>query len=823
MEVFQQEKNLNWKLGPKGYDSDFKYQNLGWPWARNPQGDDLFLGVRKSAIGDGSCFYHSIWWSIGILRRIESSPLFSNPSFAKTIDYIDIDYRDPEQVRNYVSARDPSVNTLNEQRSFMVDRLRNDIYTWLISTSYNMETKLPYSEEEARILIMNDISFMKIWFKDYTLNPNLVKFYSTKNQAVLFLRNIIPKPEEYIINYMKSVASDYEKTKLLPEQKNTIADLWEASKFDPDSIINFTRDLRERMKRNTPNFLKNYDLRDEIVTMLISSNKGIFNWYQNLKSLDIDSIQANLRFMLENSGEQHPIWLIHYINKEVSHIRESGVDEKTADVIEATFRENFKKAGYQLLDLPLVKESIVKTSQLLADPNVTIKDFISEIMVWADIEPLIQKNITIPEFQEYIDSLLTKYSLLNIKILLEKYIPNPLLNLIKRYIDVRYSLVKTITDRCGFNLNLYVYPPYSNSYIDNMVTSSEKGWELLSRSIDPRTNAIYTVEDVNLIKEMDPRTMTVGGYPISSKWVEVRPGQHKREKKIDDETMELPLNSNYFTFLSSWSLKGETYERTLRSLKETLPVVIQNGFLRRKDAGEDTFQYISGILGVNIIVVVCYNEFVHIYNTWENSENKRYVVASNQGYHFEPFGISDPNRNTGFRTLFEKEDPFILAYNEYGKFFREFGGSAEREFQYLKNYPRLGKRANAFPVNIGTIRKPSLPNLPLPFISRLTPNTGLTLPPSESKAEYPPLPKIEFKGELPPLPSLPFPAPAPEIPGIRNVPPLLPNIEPFPLPAPGSLSISPGELEGYRLFSQTLGMDENSPSTLELYRGQYEN
>ena len=181
---------LPWNTGPRGRDSAYAYQDLGWPWTRK-DGLDLIVGIRLSAIGDGSCWYHSVYKSIGKLRNLFNvAPLFNDIEFVKTLDYIDVDYRDPAGLAEYVRKKRPPPEYLRDtftHRQYLVDTFRNDLFRWFLQPTRNLSRQEYYTEEEARFAINNDVRNMRIWIEQDVLNPNRVSVITTDAEASRFL------------------------------------------------------------------------------------------------------------------------------------------------------------------------------------------------------------------------------------------------------------------------------------------------------------------------------------------------------------------------------------------------------------------------------------------------------------------------------------------------------------------------------------------------------------------------------------------------------------------------------------------------------------
>lgn len=188
---FSVKPSIRWEEGPNGRDSGYDFQGLGWPWARTNDGRDLITGIRLSAIGDGSCYYHSLYKAIGKLRLLENiAPFFNDLDFIKTLDYLDVDYRDPASLLAYVEKKLPPAEFLKDtftHRQFLVDTFRNDLYRWFLQPAINPDTSSYYTEAEARTAINSDIRNMKVWIKQDALNPDRVKVETTDIEASQFL------------------------------------------------------------------------------------------------------------------------------------------------------------------------------------------------------------------------------------------------------------------------------------------------------------------------------------------------------------------------------------------------------------------------------------------------------------------------------------------------------------------------------------------------------------------------------------------------------------------------------------------------------------
>lgn len=185
-------------VGPKGRDSTYAFQGLGWPWARTADGRDLFTGIRLSTITDGSCYYHAVYKAVGTLRRLTTltggedspAPFFTDEAFVASLDYLDVDYRDPESLFSYIRLKNPEAKYMVDtytHRQFLVDTWRNDIFRWFLRPAINSDTEEYYTEEEAIIALNNDVRNMRMWLKAEALNPNVVKITTTNAEASRFL------------------------------------------------------------------------------------------------------------------------------------------------------------------------------------------------------------------------------------------------------------------------------------------------------------------------------------------------------------------------------------------------------------------------------------------------------------------------------------------------------------------------------------------------------------------------------------------------------------------------------------------------------------
>lgn len=215
--------NLSWGHGSKGRDSEYEIQRPGWPWARQ-DGKDQHVLIRVSAIGDGGCFYHALYKSIGTLRsvfRIFDGTDLLDPKM------LDVDYRDSKSIYDYFKHKrvpetymkevtaykrnlarihsdennhrrrkhestlpwDPTLAIRPDiyvYRQLMVDTFRNALWKWFLKPAVN-DNGVVYTEQEATLIINNDPNTVSMWSRDVARDPNAVSFVSSGEDAVTFL------------------------------------------------------------------------------------------------------------------------------------------------------------------------------------------------------------------------------------------------------------------------------------------------------------------------------------------------------------------------------------------------------------------------------------------------------------------------------------------------------------------------------------------------------------------------------------------------------------------------------------------------------------
>jgi len=81
--------------------------------------------------------------------------------------------------------------------------------------------------------------------------------------------------------------------------------------------------------------------------------------------------------------------------------------------------------------------------------------------------------------------------------------------------------------------------------------------------------------------------------------------------------------------------------------------------------GDEVYQYASDMLGIDIYIMRLTNKdlYVHL-NTASKNLNRKAVVISGNGHHFETVGVE---RNGLFQTVFDQNDPFIQAIKGFVK------------------------------------------------------------------------------------------------------------------------------------------------------------
>ncbi|CAH6418678.1 Hypothetical protein POVN_LOCUS397 [uncultured virus] len=167
-----------------------------WPYSKVSEGRDLVMGVRMSSIGDGSCYYHSVYKCLGKLSNLpEGSPFLADDDFARSMDYLDVDYNNPTALFNYMKTKTEQGGVIKPEyledtyshRQYLVDRWRDDLYRWFMRTTLNRNIEEDMTIDDAIRLINNDVRNIRMWLKETVLDPNHVRVVSTPEQASAFL------------------------------------------------------------------------------------------------------------------------------------------------------------------------------------------------------------------------------------------------------------------------------------------------------------------------------------------------------------------------------------------------------------------------------------------------------------------------------------------------------------------------------------------------------------------------------------------------------------------------------------------------------------
>jgi hypothetical protein len=153
--------------GMYGYDSSFAYFSTGWP-SLSINKKELFPLIVQSAIGDGSCFFHSLAKCVGNLTNL--SPLGTSLDYWRLAQ---INYNNADEIKKAFGTD----SLINARREY-IRILRNLISNYLSQ---------PYQENGKPITRgrFNQI----IWgYPDFHINV-LKHYLYSKNQISLNIRN----------------------------------------------------------------------------------------------------------------------------------------------------------------------------------------------------------------------------------------------------------------------------------------------------------------------------------------------------------------------------------------------------------------------------------------------------------------------------------------------------------------------------------------------------------------------------------------------------------------------------------------------------------
>jgi len=165
------------------------------------------------------------------------------------------------------------------------------------------------------------------------------------------------------------------------------------------------------------------------------------------------------------------------------------------------------------------------------------------------------------------------------------------------------------------------YPPYQNE-------KNEKSRRNFVQKL--RRDIAYTLQ------MSDPEN------PDQNMWENAARGQFKN--LYEQQKLGLVLDDGFGYYLD-FSLEG-----------------LQQLFNSTRYLGDEVYQYASDILGIDIYVMRLTNKnlYVHLNTSKRNIERKAVVISGN-GSHYETVGVE---RNDMFQTVFDSNDPFILAIKE---------------------------------------------------------------------------------------------------------------------------------------------------------------
>lgn len=880
---------LPWGDGPSGRDSSYAFQKLGWPWARaeqpaspvdRPGGGtltrDLITGLRLSAIGDGSCYYHSMYKCIGKLRTgiPAGAPFFADSDFVDSLDYLDVDYRDADSIQDYM-AKKRIFGDIYVGRQAIVDTWRNDIYKWFFLSAVNTSVDEYYTPEEASRVINEDIRNMKIWIREDALNPLNIRFLTTNKQASIFLDVLLGG------DYLAQGGKESERKQLLyPDKMNEVYEVYigrgitPEARFGSDEMNNIIAYMTESVANNDAvsrisgairlvyeKSVDEFDVSAQLQNAAITAgwNAALFT-NDEARQFIISLMEEKGRTLISNLIEASKVMERYDFYNEVinnfktrisarqpaalligqpavsgviappiaeteNKIRSEVIEElKVSNPdwykrrMESFINSNREAIAQQILDtpeteytfddIPLIQEPWINEIMKIGVERLAVKGNAPALVVdqevaerlnlrqaqarnlellrnynWGLLTPLMNEKTSYIDVLRLIDDFLTQSSARAVKDLFREQLSGEYLRAIESYIDGRAALIQRVKTKCGFDPSQYEYEKYSHKQLNEYVINSEAGWKIVYNSINIKTNAKFTENEVNNLKMRDPRTIVVNGIPLAAKYVRSAEGYMTATPQLDPEMMRIPINSNYFMSDNGFHLRAQVYESNINSIREMLPV---RGEIRH-DAGEDILPWFSRLLAVNSHILRCYPDFVWIYTSYTSGDLNQelpdtpHVFINNTGAHYEVFASVSPDGV--ITTLFNNDHSLVKAFYMFERGVTDQTG---RRLNYEDTYNMIKASGKLYP----DIETP-LPNIVITSISsKAGPPAAIqrvTSPrsPMDVRSLLSDLPTIPGLQSLPPLTIIPglqrLPV-LPTIPGLQPLPPLptIPGLQPLP-------------------------------------------
>lgn len=232
-------------------------------------------------------------------------------------------------------------------------------------------------------------------------------------------------------------------------------------------------------------------------------------------------------------------------------------------------------------------------------------------------------------------------------------------NYVIQYYTIHQFLKQNIRDLRTRNYGKFV----DNSPDILSVQDRSSAIALLERSINKRTNLLFTLDEIQEVLKTDPRTFK---------------DDNGDDLVMDTDARLRQLNSNFF--MSGGGRAILSYP-ALWASGVTMNKIIENvSYRSRCDAGEeDVLPFFQDMLNINFILCKVYEDHLHVEKVYSNySDDRPYILVNrhtgNEGGHFETIGIVETGEKS-IKTLFEPYHPFITSLLAY-----------DQEFVTLKNF-----------------------------------------------------------------------------------------------------------------------------------------
>lgn len=672
----------------------------GWEWfMANPpttveevksmdQLRDKIQLIKFGAIGDNSCFYHSVLGT--------AYPPYQDSKTMITYWENDLKLRAESKEAAYPSDQ-PTLITRGKQ--LLADNFRRDIATWLLLPALKPDGQ-PYSEQEALAYLNSTSARVDAFLDRQRARDPMRPIFSQIDQKIL------KQSVEYAsdgtqrdIEYEASWASDkvdgyysFDEN----EAKNTVdelilttvngTDTFMASNVYP-AIVQLREQLGEEkfFTQEGINAIQDVavskaGLTPELIEDILKQQGALRTGASSYKGLKIGFDRASVQQMMTE-----------FANKVVY---QSGQDVTPAESLDYLTYDSQIRQG---VNTGRPADEILYNMGLLGKVGNRYQET-KELKAYYDASP------TLREFREYA----------------------------RQYIETMKAIGVTFRD--SFRSPT---PIQFSRYFGQILTVSQNTSlfiPLLRQSINPVPEPhFFTEEDIKALLREDPRINVIE----EAKSLADTPDRLKAVETEAKVLMELPLNLNYFVMdqgrnlsrynIQSPSVNENDIEYGLRLstlLRYILPHYNEKARrITRRDAGiTDVVTLMPFILNINIFLVKIYGNRIVVHSKYitENPQNYPTVVINWLGGHFEGVGTYETGEDgvSSIKTAFEPDHPFVIALDEYIRRRDATGGGEVKMEQTLlvnKLPEHYGPRGSAVvPIPIGVPRSGIPRPIPIP-------------------------------------------------------------------------------------------------------------